>query len=157
MTFDAAYRENHRQVRRYLSRRCDHLIELDDAVQETFAQAWRIWQQRTSDNVRAWLIGIARRVFSHMRRAALCRVESQSIEWKSESDHRTHPPSQELAAYVMQLRGKFCQLGHGQRDAMNGVADGLTAEEIAQRLGKTSATVRMALTSGRRRLREMVA
>ena len=154
MTFDEVYRTHRSGITRYLSRCCDHLVEIDDAVQETFLQAWRVWTRRTSDNIRAWLIGIARRVFSHMRRAAFARTESRQIEWTQEADHRQQPANQELVVYVEQLRAKFAGLGPAQAVVMNGLADGYTAQEIAHQRGASEASTRMAVSVARKRLRE---
>lgn len=157
MTFEDAYREHRTGVARYLRPRCDHPLEIDDVLQETFAQAWVSWGKRQTDNVRAWLIGIARRVCSHMRRGEIIRPLAHSEEWSAEEDTRVYPANQELVVMVAQLREKFSGMGPSQAEVLRGIADGETAGEIATRTGKTAANVRMALAAGRLRLRQQMA
>jgi RNA polymerase sigma factor (sigma-70 family) len=156
-SFEQMYRDHHRAVARWLGWRFGDDI-VDDAVQETFLQAWRLRERiATVENIRPWLIGIAKRVAGHMIRAAgaLCRGGAVSdLQWSEESDDRAEPPPQGLALYVEQLRSHFGQLGPTQREALSALADGETAQEFAERTGRSQQGVSDAVRLGRRRLRE---
>jgi RNA polymerase sigma factor (sigma-70 family) len=135
LDFTAVFREHHGYINRYLRRFCDHIVELEDAVQETFLIAWRVQDARTSDNIRAWLRGIARRVFGHMRRGQLLRPAAYAIPYVVEEDNRYLEPSQELAASIMMLREKFGCLAPAQAAVMNALADGYNKTEIGEEMG----------------------
>jgi DNA-directed RNA polymerase specialized sigma24 family protein len=155
MRFEVAYREYRPQVKAYLQRRCRHQIEADDATQETFLQAFRIWDRSAEvENIRRWLIGIAKRVLGHMHRALYIRPEGNAILWDVERDERLVPPVQGLALYVEQLRRHFQGLGPAQCEVMTGLSYGESAREMADRRGATLAATTVAISLGRRRLRE---
>lgn len=136
----------------FLRRRCSGSVEVEDAVQETFLQAWRIWD-RADDvrNLRNWLIGIARRVVGHMLRAASIRPQGDR---EVDEDDRVEAPQQEIALYVEQLRRHFQGLGPLQRDAMDALSRGWTLTEVADATGKTQANVGAAISLARKRLRQ---
>jgi DNA-directed RNA polymerase specialized sigma24 family protein len=150
------YEEHHRHIARYLKPRCDHFAEVDDVLQETFLVAWRIWANQQVDNVRAWLIGIARRVRLSMRRGAMLGSDGALlIEYEPEADTREAPENQELALYVAQLREKFGCLGPAQAAVMNALADGKTITEVAIERGTTQQAASLAASLARKTLRQM--
>jgi RNA polymerase sigma-70 factor (ECF subfamily) len=155
--FEDIYRDHHRAVARWLGWRFGEDI-VDDAVQETFLQAWRLRDRIEGvGNIRPWLIGIAKRVAGHMIRtaSALCRGGSVTdLEWSEQTDPRAEPPPQGAALYLEQLRSHFGCLGPTQREALTALADGETAQEFAQRTGRSQQGVSDAVRLGRRRLRE---
>src|SRR3954454_7773395 len=67
-TFEAAFRAHVRAVRAYALR---HSAPEDaaDVVDETFAVAWRRWDDAPADPL-PWLRGIARRVLANARRTS---------------------------------------------------------------------------------------
>lgn len=157
MTFEDVYREHHRPVLRWLAWRFGERIA-EDAVQETFLQAWKAWDRVESiDNMRRWLIGTAKHVAGHMLRAAgtLSRGgDVVMVEWSGEADMRATEAPQGMALYVEQLRGHFGCLGPAQQEALNALADGDTLQEFAERTGRSQQAVSGAANLGRRRLRE---
>lgn len=155
MQFEVAHRRYHKSVRGWLQSRCQHGIEADDATQETFLQAWRIWDRSAEiTNIRNWLIGIAKWVLSDMRRAWRRRPEGNAVLWDIERDVRLSPPEQGAALYIEQLRRHFQGLGPAQCDVLTGLAAGESASDIADRRGATLAATTMAIALGRKRLRE---
>lgn len=155
MQFEAAYRRYRSPVLAWLQSRNTYGIDAEDAVQETFLQAWRIWDRADGiDNLRNWLIGIAKRVVGHMYRAMRLRPEGNAVEWDIERDERLVQPAQGLALYVEQLRRHFQGLGPAQCAVLNGLADGESPPEIAARSATSLSATSMAISLGRRRLRE---
>ena len=166
--FTGAYRTHARHVERYLRNRCGCVRngESEDALQETFLAAWRIWDRRQTDNLRAWLCGIAKLVARKLRYISLMRPRPKklgdyavtAIEYDPAADVRSVDPAQESAVTLGQLRSKcFPLLGPAQASALGGIADGLTPLELATRDHKSLSAVTMALSLGRKRLREMQA
>jgi DNA-directed RNA polymerase specialized sigma24 family protein len=67
--FDTVYREQRPVVHRWVAWRYNETLA-DDVVQEAFLQAWLKWDQiEAVENIRRWLIGIAKYVARHMVRA----------------------------------------------------------------------------------------
>ena len=157
MSFEAAYRDHRAGVLRF-ARMCGRgRIDSEEALSETFLIAWQIWPRRRSENIRAWLLGITRNVVRRMLRAQRRSLGVTLEPWSPEADRRVQPPTQEQTAQIAQLRSRFDRFGPAQAAALHGIADGLTPSEIAERAGGSAAAVRMALSLGRRRLREMAA
>lgn len=155
LCFNQAYRDHRQGVARYLGRRCDgHRLEIDDVLQATFLQAWRIWERRETDNVRAWLIGIARRVFAHMVRAARRRIgwDGLTVEWVAAADQRAVGAVQEDVVYLGQLRTRFAEMRPVHGAVMLGLAAGLDCEDIAHQRGVSASAVRMIRATARRQL-----
>src|SRR3954467_2311584 len=67
-TFEAAFRAHVRAVRAYALRRTAP-EDAADVVAETFAVAWRRWDDAPADPL-PWLLGIARRVLANSRRTS---------------------------------------------------------------------------------------
>src|SRR3954463_5714672 len=67
-TFEAAFRAHVRAVRAYALRRTAP-EDASDVVAETFAIAWRRWDDAPADPL-PWLLGIARRVRPTARRTS---------------------------------------------------------------------------------------
>ncbi len=156
-TFDQVYRAHRPFVRRWVTRRYGEDMA-DDVLQETFFRVWQKWSAIGEvDNLRRWLIGIAKFVAGHMLRAAHTLTRGggmEMVEWNPEVDQRAEPPRQELQLYVDQLRSHFAGLGPAQRDTLTALADGESALDIAERTGKSLASTTMAISLGRKRLRE---
>jgi RNA polymerase sigma factor (sigma-70 family) len=155
--FDTVYREQRPVVYRWVAWRYGETLA-DDVVQEAFLQAWLKWGQIDAvENIRRWLIGIAKFVARHMVRATgtLSRGGAAiTIPWEADADVRVDPASPELSLYVTQLRDHFGCLGPTQREALTALADGDTAQEFAERTGRSQQAVSEAVRLGRRRMRE---
>lgn len=154
-TFDEVYEDHHRHVARYLNRRCDHLAELEDVLQETFIVAWQNLARQAPENIRSWLIGIAKRVQWSMRRAMFSRTPGHAVEYNVFEDKREAPENQELATYVAQLREKFGCLGPAQAAVMHAIADGSTAAEIAKERGTSHQAATLSINLARKNLIKM--
>ncbi|KPM50480.1 RNA polymerase [Frankia sp. R43] len=75
-SFEALFREHCGAVLRFAQRRLESDEAAWDVVSETFLAAWRHWQRRpaASDEIRAWLYGIAGNVVRNQRRAGIRRL-----------------------------------------------------------------------------------
>lgn len=166
--FNRAYRDNVRGVGRYIEsvREKGHLlfIDRDDAVQETFVLAWRHWSRRTSANLRAWLIGIARNVMRRMRRdyfgqakGRAATVTANSGEYDPECDDRSIQGNQESAVELTQIRRLFDRLGPTQAEHLRALSYGESARDISDRKQVSLSSVTVAISLGRRRLKEALA
>lgn len=157
--FNTVYREQRGAVYRWASRRFDDTLA-EDIVQETFLQAWLNWPKiEAAQNIRRWLIGIAKYVGRHMIRAmrAVSRGGSATVvSWEPQADERADPASPEISMYVAQLRDHFGCLGPVQREALTALAEGETAQEFADRTGRSQQAVSGAVRLGRQRLREVL-
>lgn len=174
MTFEEAYRLYKPEVKRWVSWRFGEEIA-DDATQEGFLYAWANWETgETAQNLKAWLIGVTKYSVLHMLRGGNTertrkdsselqiapfwgRAATKMVPWDAETDERTEAPQQEVALYVAQLRSHFGTLGPAQRDVLNGLADGDTPTEIAEKTGRSLSATTMAISLGRKRLREKLA
>lgn len=153
--FEAAYAQYYPRVRKYLQGRCAYQIEAEDAAQETFLQAFKIWDRVTSvTNVCNWLIGIARHVLSHMHRALYSRPEGRAVEYDQESDARVSAPEQGWNLYIEQLRRQFQGFGPAQCAVMTGLSHGESPRDIADRRGTSLSATNMAIATARNRLRQ---
>jgi RNA polymerase sigma-70 factor (ECF subfamily) len=69
--FRAAYEQHLRTVYRYLVSRSENRSDVPDLVAEVFATLWRRGETLPAEaDLRAWLVGVARRVLANQRRAA---------------------------------------------------------------------------------------
>ncbi len=67
--FAAAYTTHVRAVLGYALRRVEVREDAADVAAETFAVAWRRWDDVPPDDVRPWLLGVARRVLANQQRS----------------------------------------------------------------------------------------
>ncbi len=67
--FAAAYTTHVRAVLGYALRRVEIREDAADVAAETFAVAWRRWDDVPPDDVRPWLLGVARRVLANQQRS----------------------------------------------------------------------------------------
>ena len=156
--FDSAYRQHRAGVHRYAVMLCrSGLIEPEELVQVTFIQAWLIWEtRRSTGDLRAWLIGIARFEHLHMLRALRIRPAGHSEQWTVATDGRVSVGDQGLRIYLDQVVARFADLGPAQRLALRGCLGEMTPGEIAAQTGSSAEAVRAARTLGRNRLRKLV-
>lgn len=130
----------------------------DEATQETFVRAHaRLATLRDDQRVRAWLLGIARRVFlEEVRRR---RPRAALDELAALGDPRTSPEADLLVAEEVRVfRAALARLGAERRGALLLQIDhGLTYDEIAAVMGLSPAQVRNELHRGRQELRGYLA
>lgn len=168
MTFEEAYGEYGHQLLRWTIHRFGPEMA-DDVLQEGLLQAWKHWQQPgfTPDNVKPWLFGVVKYAGLHMLRAGRTlssregevapfwgRNADNSAELNPDMKLPPNTPTQGLAVYVAQLRHHFGCLGPAQQEALLALAEGETAQEFADRTGRSQQAVSAAVQLGRKRIRE---
>lgn len=171
MTFEEAYAAHSVQLLRWASWRFGPEMA-DDVVQEGMLHAWENWDY--VDNRRdskTWLFGVVKYTGMRMLRAGNTmssrggkipafwgRNAESTNEYNVDGNtpESTIPvrPRQGVALYVKQLRHHFANLGPAQREVLNALADGETAQEFADRTGRSQQAVSGAAQLGRKRLRE---
>lgn len=151
-----------RAVHRFVASRTRH-GDVDDVLSETFLTAFRkrARYDRTFDDARPWLLGIATNVLRHHHRAEgrrLIRMRRDAHRLEEEVD-----PAESVAAAVDdaseidRVALALARLDDRYRDALLLAASAdLTYDEIARALGVPVGTVRSRLARGRRRLRELL-
>jgi RNA polymerase sigma-70 factor (ECF subfamily) len=117
----------------------------EEAVQQTFLQAWRASDRFESDRELApWLVTIARRVAIDIARRERRRATSPLAH--VEDGHAslvTLPPSESAAWEVAQVREAIDSLAPDEREVVRlQHLDGWTHQEIAARLGVPLGTVK---------------
>jgi len=155
MTFEECYREYRAPLLRWLSFKCRGQIAAEDVLQQTFLKLcdrWPVCPQPT--NLKAWLHGFAYNVFRSMVARESHRPESRAISYDVDKDHRDNPPSQEWGIHLTDVGKVIGTLGPAQQATLHAVMCGETATEIASRTGRSLSATTMALTLGRKRLRE---
>lgn len=170
MTFEEAFRAHHPEVRRWVVWRFGEEMA-DDATQEGFLYAWLNWETgATVQNLKAWLTGVTKYAALAMLRGDRTthskrtlkrdiapfhgRAAALSEPYDPESDPREQPAEQGLAMYIAQLRSHFGCLGPAQQEVLAALAEGETAQEFADRTGRSQQAVSAAVQLGRKRMRE---
>jgi RNA polymerase sigma factor (sigma-70 family) len=150
--FESVYRATVTDMTAYFARRCAEPQEVADLTSETFVQA--IGSLRTFDpargSARAWLFGIARRVYAERcERAAVGRRAVLAL-----AAHRQlgEEEMDELAARIdaqragRELLARLARLSAVEREALELVdLAGLTPHEAASVLGGSGSIARTAL------------
>lgn len=155
--FRALFDRHAPAVRRFLRDLARDAAYADEATQETFVRAHRrLATLREEQRVRAWLLGIARRVFlEELRRRP--RVGEADLEQMAD-DRRSPEAAALIAEEVRLFREALARLRPDRRGALLLQIDhGLGYDEIAQVMGWSPAQVRNELHRGRQELREHLA
>jgi RNA polymerase sigma-70 factor, ECF subfamily len=135
--------------------------DAEDAVQETFSQAWR--QSKRYDprrgTVAAWLLTIARTRAIDRLRARQARPDGTPTEWDPTSIVDTGAPAPELqlasAERTARVRAVLSELPLLQRVAIElAYYEGLTHTQIAERLEQPLGTVKTRIRLGLIKMRE---
>lgn len=155
--FRALFERHAAAVRRFLRDLARDEAYADEATQETFVRAHRrLATLREDQRVRAWLLGIARRVFLEelRRRPRVGEADLERVE-----DGRRSPEADLLIAEQVQLfRDALARLRPDRRSVLLLQIDhGLGYDEIAQVMGWSPAQVRNELHRGRQELRAQLA
>ena len=152
--FDRIYQENHRLVRAYCMRRAP-APDVDDAVSEVFAVAWR----RRNDvpggsRTLPWLYGVARRVLSHQRRGAERFRRLKGRVAAVQDPPPLHPDSVVVQRQEhLEVRRAVAQLRPADREVLLLAAwEGLSHREIADVLGCSQAAVDKRVSRAKQRL-----
>jgi RNA polymerase sigma factor (sigma-70 family) len=160
-SFIPFYREEAEALLLFLTRRTLDAEVAVELTAETFAQAWRAWPRVRTDSreeMRAWLLTIARRQLGHYlrrgrtRRAALDRL-GMTLPRAHEDDLAAIESAAELPSTRARLGAALETLSCEQRDAVRmRVVDELPYGELARRLGVSEPTARARVSRGIRAL-----
>ncbi len=165
-TFVDFYREEAEFVLMFLTRRTFDAEVAVELTAETFAQAWRGWRRVRSDSreeMRAWLLTIARRQLAHfLRRGRAQRTAIRRLGISVPAVHEDDLAAIERAAGLEGARALLDDalegLTHDQREAVRmRVVDDLPYDEVARRLGVSEPTARARVSRGLRALQGALA
>jgi RNA polymerase sigma-70 factor, ECF subfamily len=159
--FERVYRRNFDVLTRYFARRCREPQTVADLTSETIVRAVSGFAgydpRRGSD--RAWLLGIASRVFARhceqvaCGRDAVTRLEGHRVLDENEIDELTERIDAERDGAALLRR--CAQLPAHERDAIELVdIEQLTPKEAAQALGVSHGALRKRLSRARSRLKK---
>lgn len=144
--FERFFRAYHAAVLAYARRRADATVA-QDVTAETFAVAWRKWEQLPRDRPLPWLYGVARRTLANNRRSE--RRQHATAEAVAETFRpgvMSDEPTGVVAAALASLRDD-------DQDALLLIAwEGLSPQDAAAALGVSYATFRVRTHRARRRL-----
>jgi RNA polymerase sigma-70 factor (ECF subfamily) len=149
-SFPALVERYARDLQRYAYRLSGNLQTAEDLVQETLLRAWRSLDSlQNPDALKGWLYTIVRR--EHARRFQ--RVEGPLSDVSTEEIPASHA-SYDTSTEAFVLRRALHALPSEYREPLIlQVLHGLTQQEIADRLGLTSAGVGTRLFRARQKLR----
>jgi RNA polymerase sigma factor (sigma-70 family) len=159
--FGAVYAREAETVLMFLARRTLDPALAADLTAETFALAFSSWSRlegRTEEEVRAWLLTVARRQVSRYLRRS--RVERRAVERIGirvppvhEDDLAEIERRAGLAELRVVLRDELAKLSLSQREALRlRVVEERPYEEVARMLGVSEATARARVSRGLRAL-----
>jgi len=150
-TFEALHRDHHRAVLAYARRRVP-AGEADDVVAETFTTAWRNLQRVPTEPL-PWLLGVARNVILHQRRAHARR--DALAQRLGEEASRISPNTEPVDHDVLRA---LAGLAEPDREILMLVCwDGRSVKEAARIMGTTHTAARARLHRARRRLADAMA
>lgn len=148
--FDGLYLSHARAVRAYALRRVP-ADDADDVVAEVFTTAWRMLDRVPADAL-PWLLGVARNVILHRRRAA-GRRSALDARLRGERPPAAAVPHADLSAVLVALAA----LGERDREVVLLTCwEGLAPAEVAVVVGGSAAAVRVRLHRARRRLARLM-
>jgi RNA polymerase sigma-70 factor (ECF subfamily) len=156
------YRQAYPRLVRYAHHRLGNVDEAKDAASETMARAVASMDRFTSDDegFTPWLFGICRNVVADALRARYRHLEhDRDVEASSLRSLAPEPDDGLIAdEEARQVRAAFERLDADERELLElRVVAGLSAEEVAQVIGKKPGAVRMAQMRALGRLRSFVA
>ena len=149
--FAAAYTTHVRAVLGYALRRVEVREDAADVAAETFAVAWRRWDDVPPDDVRPWLLGVARRVLANQQRSHR-RRERLGARLRDVLGAAVIPDPAEAVGDRDRLRRALSRLSDADRELLTLVSwEELTPAEAARALGIAPGTARMRLSRARQR------
>lgn len=144
--FEQFFRTHHLDVLAFALRRADQATA-HDATAETFAIAWRRWDDLPTSHPLPWLYGVARRVLANARRGAR-RQDAVVRQLVRVGSYSEEPRTGELIAALAELSER-------DREALLLLAwEGLSTREASTALGITHSAFRVRAHRARRRLRQ---
>jgi RNA polymerase sigma factor (sigma-70 family) len=154
LRFTTLYHAHYDTIYHYALRRADHYTA-EEVVSETFTIAWRRLADVPADDaaVRAWLLGVARRVLANAARSSR-RAGQLSARLQ---EHRPSPASPDVAAGIAERERVLRALellADRDREAMKLIGwDDLSVAEAAAVLGCSRTALAVRLHRARQRLR----
>ena len=149
--FAAAYHAHVRAVLGYALRRVEVREDAADVVSETFMVAWRRWGEVPADEVRPWLLGVARRVLANQHRGQR-RRERLGARLRDVLGVLTVPDPADGVTEHDRVRRTLATLSEADRELLTLVAwEELTPSEAARVLGISPGSARMRLKRARDR------
>lgn len=143
-------------VWRTVYRLLDHHADALDCYQETFLAAWRFAQRETVGDWRSFLVNLAtRRAMDRLRQRYRNRVRIIAIDRLSESASDAECPVGQASAKELmnRVREGLAELPDKQAQVFwLSCVEGLSHQQISDRLGITTGEVRVLLHRARTRL-----
>lgn len=153
--FRSLFAETYGEVLRFAQRRV-HPSHAEDVAADAFLVAWRRLEEAPSrtDDLRAWLFGIARNCLLNTRRG-LGRQDALAVRIAEvTSPHEMEVAEEESTAQRLDLAAAWGRLSPGEQETLAlTVFDQLTSSQAAMVLGIGAATYRLRLMRARRALR----
>jgi RNA polymerase sigma-70 factor, ECF subfamily len=150
-SFAALVQSYGRDLHRYAYRLSGNVHTAEDLVQESLLRAWRsLHQLQNGDAVKGWLYTIVRR--ENARRFQ--RIKGQESDLPTDQIPASHPTyDTSTEAFVLRRAIRTLPLEYREPLVLQ-VLYGLSQQEIADRLGLTSAGVGTRLFRARQKLRD---
>jgi RNA polymerase sigma-70 factor (ECF subfamily) len=151
--FELLYRHHHAELLRYAARRVD-LESAHEIVADTFVVVWRRIDDVPTDQPRAWLFGVARRVLSN-------ELRSEDRRRRLADRVRATTPAHvlevaDVAQYIADrdtVQSLLASLPPAEREALELTEwDGLSPSEAAHVVGCSAGAFRVRLYRARRHL-----
>lgn len=151
--FTEMYRQNYRNVRRYIAAHTSR-NEVDDAVTDTFLVAWRRFGEIPSEWTTSWLIGVARNVVRGRNRAARRTMELADTLLAAHRDDASFVDSAVSFEELDALRAGLSQLSDPDQEILVLAAlFEMTGDELAIALEVSANAATVRLHRARQRLR----
>lgn len=152
--FRCLYEAHLGEVLGYAIRRVPDSHDAADVVAETFLVAWRRFDDLpSSDDLRAWLLGVARRVLANQRRGGERRARLSDRLGAALVASSTATPDTE-SHEQRAVRDALGRLSDDDRELLSLTSwEGLSPSELAQIFDVTPETVRTRLSRARQRMR----
>jgi RNA polymerase sigma-70 factor (ECF subfamily) len=157
--FHALTDRYYRPVCAFLLRRLGDAAAVEDVAQETFLEAFRSLKVgRLPDRCNAWLFGIARNCLGkwlRRRRVLSFGADNPPEEIAAPEEGTPAEEAEEIAHRLASLETELAGLDPEHRELLDlKHKDGLTCEQIADRLGRPVGTVKSLLSRTYKLLRE---
>ncbi len=155
------WHEHSKEIRQYCMTRLGSGLA-EEVTQEVFVAAWQgLPKYRAEHNLQAWLYGIANNMCrqtyrNRSRRSAIARTFLEEIRERSHAESPGLLEQQAAAAgQLQQLQDSLAKLSDEERILINlRYWRGLSMQDIANIMNKSSPTIRKRLERAQRRLKE---
>ena len=154
--FRAVYQANYARILGYAARRTASADDAADVVAETFAIAWRKFDEIPGgDEATLWLYGVARRVIANHHRKQASRSAVLEMLVRDYEEAVSFDPLLSPGGISPALAGAWQALKPNDRDLLGLVVwETLTMEQIASVIGCARAVAKVRIHRARRRLAE---